>query len=117
MLAGLWGCTLTSYTWDLVQHSLVLIIDCLDAEQGREATLTLTGVFGLHFDLGTYVTAASAYLDEPWTYVELTSIEASPLAVNGRSGWRITAELWESSLEVLCLHWHISSDTSLAAAC
>jgi hypothetical protein len=73
--------------------------------------------FCRRFDIGIDLAVARAYLDEPWNYVELTSIEAESLDVDGRGAWRVTAEVWNSPLEVLCLDWSLTSDAHSSAAC
>src|SRR5437879_6305888 len=83
--------------------------------QGEEmTTLTLHGVFVLHFDIDPQY-LGRAFLDEPWTYVELTSIEMIRDRVNGRSVWRMNADLWDSKLEVFCREWQVTAGEPFSA--
>ena len=100
-LNKLWGCTVKGYALDLVNHTLTLNVACLEHGTAYGCKVAMIQVSSL-----SLTTDAShigrAYLAEPWSYIELTSIEASRTSLNGQEVWKIQAELWQSKLEVIC---------------
>jgi hypothetical protein len=67
----------------------------------------MRGILSVNYRTDTYY-ADRAYTTEPWTYIELTSITASRISRQGHRLWKVTAELWVSKLDVVCVDLEVS---------
>jgi hypothetical protein len=107
-LNKLWRCTVKGYALDLVNHTFTLNEACL--EHGTAYGCKVEKIQVPSLSLSTDAShIGRAYLTEPWSYIQLTSIEANRTSLNGQEVWKIQAELWQSKLEVICAELKIVS--------
>jgi hypothetical protein len=78
-----------------------MVVVCLTGGQTERYRVEISGLVSLNFDTKPYY-IGRAYLDEPWNYIELTSIEATGIQLDGHDVWRVEAEIWTSTLEIVC---------------
>jgi hypothetical protein len=106
-LRSLWGCMVVDYGFSLVNHTVWMSVYCPSSERSYSCRIELSGVISFHLD-ANYPSVGADYLREPWSYIELTSVDARPLNENGEQTWEFSAELWSSNLSVRCLNIQIT---------
>jgi hypothetical protein len=102
LLQQLWGCTVTDFEIDLINHRVCMVVDChRRVDQPDRHRVEILELVSLTLDTEPPF-VGGAYFDEPWNYIELMSIEATRIERDGHDLWKIEAELWVSTLESVC---------------
>ena len=104
-LDGLWAGVVMSHRTDIANHMVEVDVKVTDGGAVSLHTLRLSEVRAVEY--ARYEHDPS---DNPWKYVELTSVEARLEDRNGQWLWRVDAELWEDRLTIWCERVEVESD-------
>jgi hypothetical protein len=111
VLNHLWGSTVNKYALDLEKHSFLMEVEVPQRDRASEwYALRFEGILSFHLDTAVRF-ANRAYLNEPWNYVELTTISASEETAENLRIWRVALEYWETNCTILCREFEVEALT------
>jgi hypothetical protein len=95
------------YGFSILNHAFSMSVHCPTSDRPYGCRIDLKGVISFHLD-ADYPSGGRDYIGEPWSYIELTSVEAEAFTKDGEQLWRFSAELWSSVLEVICCEMEVT---------
>jgi hypothetical protein len=100
VLDEVWAYTVEEYKLDLLAHSFAMRVGVPGSPNYPSHLIEMLDVMSFTYNGDS--------VDE-WDYIELASIEAERLAIDGESCWKIGGEWWSSTFEVICGRLRIDS--------